>query len=141
MSRAFGTCGEIIVDGGGGVQLAPDLNFITDKPGNQTTKEITGIDGSSGFATALSLTGKYAIYVLGFGDLINENVTVRMTVDGVIVYNSTGLAASNDMMLFGQIGGGNNQNDSFVFETSLLLEIQTTTDNNCSLRYSARPIL
>lgn len=142
MARTFGPCGEIIVQGSGAIQLAPDLNYISDKNSGTTNYiEVTGIDGSSGFAPALSLTGKYSVYLLAFTDLVNENVTVRLTVDGVVIFNSSATAAGNDMVIFGSAGGSNSQGDNFQCESSLLLEIQTTTDTNCSLRYLARPIL
>jgi len=133
----------ITVGGAGGlVQLAPDLDFPSKFSGTTIGYVvILGIDAVGSLTTALSLTGKHAIDLLAFDGITAEEVTVKLTVDGVVIWNSTFTAASS-IKLFGSNSVSNSSTvSSMICNDSLLLEIQTTADNSINLNYMARPIL
>ena len=130
-------------DGGGLPQLAPDLTFPADRIATQSTyKRIDGIDATGGLTAALSLTGKYIVNYLSFTANAVENNTIKLTIDGVVIWDSTFIPGANSIVLFGNRARTNAGSDeSLQCNTSLLLEIQTTSDNSISLEYIARPIL
>ena len=130
---SLGACGSL-------PQLAPDLSFPANLNANDGVITVTNIDGSSGLTTALSLSGKWSISLLRFQNLTSESITVKMTVDGVVIWNTSLTPPSSILTLLGHIGTSSTR-EFFQCESSLLLEIQTTTDNNCQLAYVARPIL
>lgn len=132
------------VSGGGGLpELAPDLTFPSNFAGTSAGYiSITGINAVGSLTTALSLTGKFSIDLLMFENLTAESVTVKLTVDSVIIWNDTFTASAAAVRLF----GGRNTSGTDVVSTmqcksSLLLEIQTLTDASINLIYMARPIL
>ena len=132
---------------GGPPKLAPDLNYISNSI-NSTSgyAQITGIDGSSGLTTALSITGKYAVCALGFVSTTAESVTIKLTIDGVVIINDTFTAATSISILNvsnGLPGSSTTVADigAVVCNSSLLLEIQTASDTDVSLNYIVRPIL
>jgi len=133
--------------GGAGFKLAPDLNYISNNiSSNQPFQRVTNIDGSSGFVTALSLAGKFAVPMLRFGDTLAESMSVRLTIDGTIIINDTFTATTNGITVVGGDTGAFGSVDFYegitpVCNSSLLLEIQTTTDTDVTLQYIARPIL
>lgn len=126
--------------------LAPDLTWPNSKLiSNTGYKQIAGIDATAGLTTALSLTGKFLISGLLFDDMISEAYTVKMTVDGVVIWNdSIASVTSTALVLYGAASNSftNSTNEpGFICNTSLLLEIQSTTDTSVTLQYIARPIL
>ena len=131
------------ITGGGGLpQLAPDLTYPSSLGVNRGYVWVTGIDASAGLTTALSLTGKFAIDLLQFVGLTNESITVKLTVDGVIIWNDTYVTGATTLRLFGlNESGGEDTPSTMQCNESLLLEIQTTTDTSIDLYYVARPIL
>lgn len=127
--------------GGGGLpQLAPDLSFPANINANDGAITVTNIDGSSGLTTALSLSGKWSIGLLRFQSLTSESITIKLTVDGVVIWNTALTPPSSNLVLLGNTSTSSTR-EFFQCESSLLLEIQTTTDSNCQLAYVARPIL
>lgn len=130
---------------GGSVQLAPDLTYPADKNPIPANKVITGIDGSSGFTPALSLTGRFVINQLSFSDMAIEVMSVRMTVDGVIIWNDSFTPGGTKYSLFNDYGSAaaieTGSEPGFTCNQSMLLEIQTTADTDVTLTYIARPIL
>ena len=130
-----------LVGGSSFLKLAPDVGGYISQTDSSISEKIliSGIDGSSGLTTAVSLTGKYAISYLRFSALSNESTTVKMTVDGEVIYNDTrSTIASNQWFIF---GGESESLPFFTCDSSFLLEIQTTSDSSVNLFYSARPIL
>lgn len=127
---------------GGGVlpQLAPDLTYPSNKAFSTTVyNEITGIDASGSLTVALSLTGKFTVSYLVFEDLTSEQITIKLTIDGDIVWNDTFTSGASQALL------GNTTPfvipELYMCKSSFLLEVQTLTDTNISLIYQARPIL
>lgn len=129
--------------GGAGFKLAPDLDFPSRLVGKNGVEVVT-IDPSAGLATALSLTGKWAVSYLVFSGLTAETVTVELTVDGVTVWNSTFTTSDTALSLLGYTGSTTTGsiNDAIITcDTSLVLRISTATDNSVNFIYLARPIL
>ena len=121
-------------------KLAPDLTWPTDMENNVGYERISGIDGSAGLVTALSLTGKFMISLLQFTSILTESITYKLTIDGVVIWN--GAAATGTVKkLLGSKSGPNEVSNSIQCDASLLLEVQTTTDTNVVLDYLVRPIL
>ena len=134
---------EIGKAGGGLPQLAPDLTYPADRKNLnvKTYKEITGIDASGGLTTALSLTGKFAVSLANFLNTTAESMTIKLTIDSVVIWNATFLATSGAQYILGDSGGGNGVAETILCNDSLLLEVQTTADTSINLQYMARPIL
>ena len=128
------------VAGGGGLpRLAPDLTFpSTRSTTNAYTRVILNPVGS--LTTALSLSGKFYIGLLQFGSLTSETITIKLTVDGVVVWNDTYICGSSVPLLGNNAATGANS-DAMMCNSSFLLEIQTATDSSVTFDYLARPIL
>jgi len=126
--------------GGGGLpRLAPDLTYPADKTGAASYQQVVGIDASAGLTTALSLTGKFAVSYLNFGGVLSENMTIKLTIDGGVIWNDIFAAASANQLFFGGVSGG--IAESMECNNSLLLEVQMATDTDITLSYLARPLL
>jgi len=126
--------------GGGALpRLAPDLSFPSDiTQGSYPIVTITGIDASAGLTTALSLTGKFSVSVIQFQNLPTDNVTFKLTVDGVVIWNSTPTLTVTAISLLGR---ATTFLDPIQCNASFLLEVQTTADPSIDLLYLARPVL
>ena len=126
--------------GSGGLpKLAPDLTWPTDVVANQGYKSLSLTLTAGAYNTALSLTGKFSVGVINFTSLISEQVDIRLTVDGVVIWNGGQVIPSIEFTLLGDRSVAFTQNISC--NSSLLLEIQTATDTVCTLIHDARPIL
>jgi len=140
MSNTFGPCGEVSVIG-----FLPELDEDLTFPSSVTSsgyKEITGIDCSSGLTTVLSLTGKHIVSLLYLTNMTPENVTVKLTIDGVVRWDDSFSLGSTAIPLLGTNFSNNTAaTDFFGCQTSFLLEVQTATDTSIDLRYMNRPIL
>jgi hypothetical protein len=125
--------------GGGGLpRLAPDLLWPSRKFASTAAvvfERLTGIDGTTGgLVTVLSLTGKYAInYATFSANLINESITLKLTIDGVVEWNDTFVVGSTAFAVF--------VDERYECKSTFLLEITTITANNIQFDYVARPIL
>ncbi len=127
--------------GGGGLpQLAPDLTYPSDKASSLgTSKAINGISAVGALTTALSLTGKFIIHQLAFTALTAESITIKLTVDSVVIWNDTFVCGTTESLI-NDITGAIVQ-ESYSCESAFLLEIQTTADASVNLTYLAREIL
>ena len=128
---------------GGGVSLlAPDLTFPGDI-NNSGVRNVPTFDPQGSLTTALSLTGRNYVDLLHFSGLTSETITVKMTVDGVVIWDSTFKAPGGGMlMLIGsENGNGSVATQPIICNSTLLLEIQTLTDTAVGLTYMSRPIL
>lgn len=134
--------------GGGGTvlaKLAPDLTY---PDGRLTTPftTITGIDATTGYTTALSAIGKFSISILNLIGLTVSDTLVRLTIDSVVIWDSTVPNGNIVMYLLGDPlrTSQNNYGVSditYMCEESILLEVSTTIDSDISLTYLIRPIL
>ena len=135
--------------GGGGLKLAPDLNYIANLTDTNTDispfLQTGNIDGTSGFATAISLAGKFSFSALQIENNITESYTLKLTVDGNEIWNSSNTLGANANII-GAIADSNSSTsiayaEPFICNTSLLLEVTSTTDASFRFNYIARPIL
>lgn len=130
---------------GGLPRLAPDLNIIADRAtaasGASLFRQTGDIDGTSGLTVGLSLTGKFELSSLMIKDNVAENYTLKLTVDGVVIWNASNTLPSNTNLIgiVGRIGVGSA--DPFVCDQSVLLEVESTTDTAFKFGYVVRPIL
>ena len=129
-------------------KLAADLLFF-DRQANSAImySTITIPDPSAGLVTALSLTGQYMINSVGVWNLAQENVTLKLTIDGTVIINNTFLAVSQSISVINsRAGRADNSVTQVGFapiqcDSTFLLEIQTTADASVNLEYNVRPIL
>ncbi len=130
-----------IIGGGELTTLAPDLTLPSRlTSGSGAGAETVTIDPSGSLTTALSLTGKYAIYYLNFTGLpTTESVTIKLTVDGVIIHNSPFTPSFSGLSLYAI--ATNDGLPGFKCNSSLLLEVQTVADNSVTLNFLTRAIL
>ena len=129
--------------GSGGLpKLAPDLTFPTDINSSLGYKSLTLTLTPATYNTLLSLTGKFEVRLLQVESLVNETVDVRLTIDGVVVWDSAVVSGASIFRLLGAANSTTDSNrQSITCNSSLLLELRTVTDTNVNLRYDARPIL
>ena len=139
---------KLINKGGGGgslPRLEPDLTFPSSLTAFAGYKTITGINTAGVLATALSLTGKFYINALRFEDVNTETITIKLTIDGIVIWNDTFASTNPTIKLFGRTGvdatATNETVESIQCNSSFLLEMQTVTDTAVILKYLARPIL
>ena len=134
---------KLINKGGSGgslPRLAPDLTFPSTPLGPTTTTRSVTINPVGALTTALSLTGKFYIGALSFAGLTAETITIKLTVDGVVIWNDT-FSSGLGVSLLGEGSTTNAYSDVMQCNSSFLLEIQTLTDTIVTLNYLARPIL
>jgi len=141
MSREFGPCGENISVYGMPV-LAPDLTAPTTWDGLAPTTTITGIDASSGLTTVLSLPDASGyITWLNFGSMTAEDYTIKLTIDGAVIWNDVWTVTGSTAQLIGAASTAAKVYDPVAFNNSFLLEIQSTSDNNICATYMRRKLL
>ena len=129
--------------GGGGIsQLAPDLTAPTTWNGLASSINIVGLNPSAGLTTAISIPAKKgSINYLTLNSLIAEDYTIKLTIDGVVIWNDVWTISGTSAIL---IGGPNTSTlgfDPCYFNESFLLEIQSTTDTSIGLTYVFRELL
>ena len=132
---------KLINKGGGGSlpKLAPDLTFPSTRSTTTAYATVT-VNPVGALTTLLSLTGKFYIGLLQLNNLTAETVTLKLTVDGVVIWNDTYTSPISSALLGGN-GDTSSNNDAIQCNSSFLLEMQTLTDTSVTLRYLARPIL
>jgi len=130
-----------ITGGGGGLpQLAPDLTWPSAILSTTGYAKITGINAVGSLVTALNLTGKHSVSLLNFTDMNANTMTVKLTVDGVVIFNDS-FTCSTQLKLLGSISSLDGVNAEIQVSSSLLLEVQMSADASIDLNYVARPIL
>lgn len=131
--------------GGNPKKLAVDLDWPIDRTNRGLIyQQIASIDGTSGLATALSITGEGVVTFLQLGSLDTENMRVKLTLDSVVVWDATETSnTGNDWPLIGSSANvGDPFNDIGVFfDTSFLLEVETIADTNVNVLYLARALV
>lgn len=129
---------------GGLPKLAPDLTYPSNKSSNKNYVYISGINAVGSLTTALSLTGKFSVSYLALGSVAAETITVKLTVDGVVIWNdtyaNTATAINNFIGTFENLSDGAAE-QAIQCESSFLLELQTTADTSVNVLYVAREIL
>lgn len=145
MSRTFGIAGEIVISSG--TSLAPDTNYIANLtvPGDEiSTYLITGnLDGTSGLVTAISLSGKFALYSLQIDNNLSEAYTLKLTVDGIVIWNSSKTLPIRSSIL-GSISVSIDKlgyESPITCKSSILLEVSSASDASFRFNYLARPLI
>ncbi len=128
--------------GGAGIELAPDLTFPSRVVALTGIERTTGINAVGALTEALGLAGKFSINLLRFESVTSESITIKLTVDGVVIWNSTFSNTNANINLLGSLQSiTNTVVDRIICKTSLSLEIQTTADASVDLAFLVRPIL
>ena len=139
MARQFGVGGEV---GGGGLpKLAPDLLYpsqivVTSAPIRNTGNIDTT---TGGLVTLLSLTDRSAYSLIQIDGLPLESITLKFTVDGIIILNDTFINAIATN--FSLVGGAAVSDTTYEFNSSLLLEVSSTTGTNVNTEFIVRKIV
>jgi len=131
-----------LISDGGLPKLAPDLDFPS-QSFSSGFKTLSFTPAGS-LTTVLSLTGKWAISTLALFGMTAETHTIKLTVDGVVIWDSTYVTGTSQMLLGFSSSSNilNSANDTVIkCGSSFLLEVQSATDNDEVLYYNARPIL
>ena len=127
---------------GGLPRLAPDLAAPTTWAGQRPSITITGINPSAALTTVLSITGeKGVINYSYFDNMTAENYTVKLTVDGSVIYNDVWAVANTAPTFNGAHTTSSFYTDPIYYSTSFLLEIQSTTDTSIDYTYTKRVLL
>ena len=131
--------------GGGGIRLAPDASYPEDID-VAGTKHLT-FDPHGALTSALSLTGAYLVDLILLSGLPTaESVTIKLTIDGTVIWNYTTTTSVDSALLIGSkyytadtsvtpSGSG------IVCRSSFLLQVQTASDTSVTLHYNAKAIL
>ena len=133
-----------VINGGGGFyKLAPDLNRISEqKVTGDAYKEIDNIDARGALTTVINLSGKWLLtnaFIYGAG---NQVVTLKVTVDNIVIINDTFTVQNFRTGIVGVQGSMTNQiSDTYLYcDSNILIEFQTATDDSVLFQYNARPI-
>lgn len=130
--------------GSSALEFAPEAITAGEAMNNTTSITIAVTPGS--YSTLLTATGKFNLNFISVSGVAVENHRIRLTADGVVVWNTGDLAiTTGSMILF----GGNSTVgfnigavvENRLIKTSILLEIQTTADTSVNLNYRLRPVL
>lgn len=129
--------------GGNIPKLAVDTDFPKDKPNGVAVFTVLNINAVGGLTTILSLTGKFAIHALWMSGLTGNNIaTVKLTIDGVVVWNVDPLTNTTVERYIGSaLTDGNAWTERLMCETSFLWEMEMDSDTTIHLNYAVRPIL
>jgi len=134
------TINELVDESGDGIMLAPDLTFPSSRLAAANYVRVSGIDATAGLTSVLSLTGKFSVDLVRLALPTNQTITVKLTVDSVVIWNDT-FASNTILPLIGSPTGDADMSPSIICQESFLLEVQTTDVYNITLEYLARPIL
>lgn len=125
---------------GAGIAPAPDLAYPDNAGANGYIA--ASLTTSSSLSTALSLTGKFIIDHLKFLSMTAESTQIKLTVDGVIIWDDTSVSGTESNLLGFEVTGNRGVTGaSMQCEASFLLELSKATDTAVTLHYLARPIL
>ena len=124
-------------------EFAPDLDWPEKKvQGNNGFITTSPIDCRGALTPVLSLSGKFELLGLRLFQLVAEPTTVKLTVNGVVIWNVTYTTGTLNVLLGGNtFNGGDTGGGSGKFiKQSLLLEVESVTAEFVTLDYVARPI-
>lgn len=131
--------GGTATSGGAGFRLAPDLTYPSSKNSTNNFMRISPINASESLTTVLSLTGKFVLSHLVFSDQSAETNRYVLTVDGVVIWDASKTASTISDFFLGKYGAA--PDIPIVCNTSILVQVKTTSDATITLVYLARPIL
>ncbi len=130
-----------LVGGGALPKLAPDLTAPTRWGGANIREVITGLNSGGVIITALSITGGagYITHAF-FENLTAGSQTIKLTIDGVIIFNDVWTTTNTTPALIGGSSSGTFFYDPVSWKDTFLLEI-TSADTAFDFQYIYRKIL
>lgn len=127
-----------------GIQkYAVNLDYPSSKATGVNFSQVTGVNASAGLTTLLSVTGQKGVVTFArIQNLTAETITIKLTVDSVVVWNDTYTAEAIELLI------GNNSATAYsppdtpcFFNDSFLLQLQTASDTSVDFDYKYRPLL
>ena len=124
-----------IVGGGGLPQLAPDLTWPSRRVSSSTlTEQVLAIDVSGVvLQEVLNKNGKFFLEALFFDSLSAGVVSVKLTIDGVIIFNDSYTSSTADVLV-----DNDSPSERFEVKSNITLEYATAVDTNITLNYVLR---
>ena len=133
-----------MIDIGGDAQvlprLAPDLLYLTTKQYAGSQYKAVSITGTTSLVTALQLTGKWAIQNLSFKPIATGSLTVKLTIDGETIWDTTVPTTNIDFAMLGGASTTYWADETYMCNSSLKLEVKHSEATVLNLIYLARPI-
>ena len=124
-----------------GVHLAPFLLAPSTMLDNGTNNKTITFDPSGALTEGLGLSGKWQVSALAlFGLPTGEISTVKLTIDGVVIWNDTG-TKTHAGFYFNHAGNTLTVRAAFIVNTDFSLEVQTVADSAVQVIYHAHPLL
>lgn len=130
--------------GGGDAQvlprLAPDLLYPSMKQTTSMQYKPVSVTGATSLVTALQLTGKWAIQKLSLAPIVAGSLTVKLTIDGETIWDTTVQTGNTEVALLGGAATTSWVDEAYMCNSSLKLEVKHSVATALSLYYLARPI-
>ena len=123
------------------IRLAPDIGRLGSQLNNLPFIRLSGVDVSGSLQTVLSLSGKFALGMMRFSNTLSESMTIKLTIDGVIIFNDTFTVDASGVVVYGDTTNIVNSSAYADVNSSLLLEAQMATDTSIDFEYVARPVI
>ena len=133
----------IDIGGGDGAvlpRMAPDLLYLSTKQYTGTQHKTVSMTGTTSLVTALQLTGKWAIQKLSLAPIVEGSLTVKLTIDGETIWDTTVPTTNTDVAMLGGAASSFWVNEAYMCNSSLKLEVKHSVATTMSLNYLARPI-
>ena len=127
--------------GGGLPQLAPDLTAPTRWHGASYREVVTGLNSGGAPITVLSIPNSAGYITKAYFDNLTAGTqTIKLTIDGVIIFNDVWTTVNSIPTLIGGAASTVNQYDPVSWKNSFLLEI-TSADTSFEFYYFYRKTL
>lgn len=128
--------------GGGGLpRLAPDLTAPTRWGGTNIRAELTGLNSGGSPITVLSITGSAGYISHAYFDVLTAGAqTIKLTIDGVVIFNDVWTTTVTAPTLIGGASLSTFFYDPVSWRSSFLLEV-TSADTSFNFTYTYRRVL
>ena len=133
----------IDIGGGDGAvlpRMAPDLLYLSTKQSTGMQHKTVSMTGTTSLVTALQLTGKWAIQKLSLAPIVEGSLTVKLTIDGETIWDTTVPTTNTDVAMLGGAASSFWVDEAYMCNSSLKLEVKHSVAATMSLNYLARPI-
>ena len=105
----------------------------------QNAERVSSVDTTTGgLVTVISTSGKFALSHITLSLMPVESLTVKMTVDGVVIFNDTFSNPSSNLKIY---DSNSKPNPVFLSKTSLSLEVESSTGTGVQCDFIARASL
>lgn len=130
-----------VVGGGGGlVKLAPDLTFPSSLSAGVGYASVTKDTTTGGLVELKGASEKSALLFFQLDSVPTESITIKLTIDGVVIWNDTFIAPSTSLLLVGNNLASSTSADSFQCDSSYSLEMTSTTGGAVVVKNLVRPL-